>query len=101
LLSCGETRLLLSELPREIVSHSAQINRILWGKCIALLRQLLVELGDRKALPAAGPRVLVTGSVIDNPVLFRMIEEEGGPADLFTAPRSERLRQFLSSHLRA
>jgi len=30
-----------------------------------------------------------------------VIEEEGPPADVFTAPKSERLRQFLSSHLRA
>jgi len=26
-------------------------------------------------------------------------EEEGKPAELFAAPKSERLRQFLSSHL--
>jgi len=41
---------------------------------------------------------------VSNRVIFLnqgVIEEEGGPADLFTAPRSERLRQFLSSHLRA
>jgi octopine/nopaline transport system ATP-binding protein len=27
-----------------------------------------------------------------------MIEEEGSPADIFDAPRSERLRQFLSKY---
>jgi ABC-type histidine transport system ATPase subunit len=27
-----------------------------------------------------------------------MIEEEGPPADVFDAPRSERLRQFLSKY---
>jgi ABC-type histidine transport system ATPase subunit len=30
-----------------------------------------------------------------------LIEEEGPPAALFGAPKSERLRQFLSSHLKA
>jgi octopine/nopaline transport system ATP-binding protein len=41
---------------------------------------------------------------VSNRVVFLnqgVIEEEGKPADLFAAPRSERLRQFLSSHLRA
>ena len=39
---------------------------------------------------------------VSNRVVFLnqgVIEEEGKPADLFTTPRSERLRQFLSSHL--
>jgi benzoyl-CoA reductase subunit C len=56
-----------------------------------LLRRLLAELGDRKAAPVAGPRVLVTGSMIDNPALFRMIEEEGGRVvvdDLCTTSRT-------------
>jgi ABC-type histidine transport system ATPase subunit len=30
-----------------------------------------------------------------------VIEEEGRPAELFAAPKTERLRQFLSSHLKA
>jgi octopine/nopaline transport system ATP-binding protein len=41
---------------------------------------------------------------VSNRVVFLnqgVIEEEGKPADLFGAPKSERLRQFLSSHLRA
>jgi octopine/nopaline transport system ATP-binding protein len=41
---------------------------------------------------------------VSNRVVFLnhgVIEEEGKPADLFASPRSERLRQFLSSHLRA
>jgi len=41
---------------------------------------------------------------VSNRVIFLnqgVIEEEGKPADLFASPRSERLRQFLSSHLRA
>jgi octopine/nopaline transport system ATP-binding protein len=41
---------------------------------------------------------------VSNRVIFLnqgLIEEEGKPADLFGAPKSERLRQFLSSHLTA
>jgi octopine/nopaline transport system ATP-binding protein len=40
---------------------------------------------------------------VSNRVIFLnqgVIEEEGSPADLFAAPRSERLRQFLSNQLR-
>jgi octopine/nopaline transport system ATP-binding protein len=40
---------------------------------------------------------------VSNRVMFLnqgVIEEQGKPADLFTAPRSDRLRQFLSSQLR-
>jgi octopine/nopaline transport system ATP-binding protein len=39
---------------------------------------------------------------VSNRVVFLnqgVIEEEGKPADLFSTPKSERLRQFLSSHL--
>ena len=28
-----------------------------------------------------------------------VIEEEGSPSDVFSSPRSERCRQFLSKHL--
>jgi len=41
---------------------------------------------------------------VSNRVIFLnegVIDEEGAPADFFTAPRSERLRQFLSRQLRA
>ena len=41
---------------------------------------------------------------VSNRVIFLnqgVIEEEGKPAELFAAPKSERLRQFLSSHLQA
>lgn len=41
---------------------------------------------------------------VSNRVVFLnqgLIEEEGKPATLFSAPKSERLRQFLSSHLKA
>ena len=63
-----------------------------------------------RTLAAEGRTMLVvtheTGFAreVSNRVIFLnqgVIEEEGGPAELFTAPRSERLRQFLSSHLRA
>ena len=30
-----------------------------------------------------------------------LIEEEGPPAEVFAAPKSERFRQFISKHLRA
>ena len=41
---------------------------------------------------------------VSNRVIFLnqgVIEEEGRPTDLFAAPKTERLRQFLSSHLKA
>jgi octopine/nopaline transport system ATP-binding protein len=40
---------------------------------------------------------------VSNRVIFLnqgVIEEQGKPAQLFGAPQSDRLRQFLSSHLR-
>lgn len=43
-----------------------------------LLGRLLQEMPHREARGPAGPRVLVTGSVLDNAALIRMIEEEGG-----------------------
>ena len=42
-----------------------------------LLRQLLDELSDRSAPDADGPRVMVTGSVLEHPALIQMIEEQG------------------------
>ena len=38
---------------------------------------------------------------VSNRVIFLhkgQIEEDGAPADVFTAPRSERFRKFISSH---
>jgi benzoyl-CoA reductase subunit C len=43
-----------------------------------LLRQLLEELKGREVAERFGPRILITGSIIDNPALIRMVEEEGG-----------------------
>jgi benzoyl-CoA reductase subunit C len=43
-----------------------------------LLRQLLEELKSREVAERFGPRILITGSIIDNPALIRMVEEEGG-----------------------
>jgi octopine/nopaline transport system ATP-binding protein len=61
------------------------------------------------ALAAEGRTMLVVthemgfAREVSNRVIFLnrgVIEEEGKPADLFGQPRSDRLRQFLSSHLR-
>ena len=48
-------------------------------KCNPLLRQLIEEVKDRKEIPGEdGPRILVTGSIIDNPALLQLVEESGG-----------------------
>jgi octopine/nopaline transport system ATP-binding protein len=61
------------------------------------------------ALAAEGRTMLVVthemgfAREVSNRVIFLnqgVIEEEGKPTDLFGAPRSDRLRQFLSSQLR-
>jgi octopine/nopaline transport system ATP-binding protein len=61
------------------------------------------------ALAAEGRTMLVVthemgfAREVSNRVIFLnqgVIEEQGKPAELFGAPRSDRLRQFLSSHLR-
>lgn len=44
----------------------------------ALLRQLLSELLGRQPPVKPGPRIMVTGSIIDNPTLLNMVEELGG-----------------------
>ncbi|MBN2496800.1 MAG: 2-hydroxyacyl-CoA dehydratase [Deltaproteobacteria bacterium] len=43
-----------------------------------LLTELLAELRGRQVEPSDGPRILVTGSMLDHPALIRMVEEEGG-----------------------
>ena len=43
-----------------------------------LLERLFEELRGREIEDKDGPRILVTGSVIDHPALIQMIEEEGG-----------------------
>ena len=44
-----------------------------------LLRQLIAEIKTRPDAPnAQGPRVLVTGSIIDNPAFIQLIEDVGG-----------------------
>ena len=43
-----------------------------------LLRQLLEGVKVREVPDSSGPRLLVTGSIMDNAVLIRMVEEEGG-----------------------
>ncbi len=55
-----------------------------------LLRRLFDEIRGRKPPKKYGPRVLVTGSLIDDPALIRMVEEEGGVVvveDLCTTTR--------------
>jgi octopine/nopaline transport system ATP-binding protein len=61
------------------------------------------------ALAAEGRTMLVVthemgfAREVSNRVIFLnqgVIEEQGKPAELFGAPQSDRLRQFLSSHLR-
>jgi benzoyl-CoA reductase subunit C len=55
-----------------------------------LLRNALEELREREPREAFGPRILVTGSVVDHPALLEMIEEEGGVVvadDLCTTSR--------------
>jgi len=42
----------------------------------SLLRQLLDEL-PRASRPSSGPRLMVTGSVIDHPALLELVEEQG------------------------
>jgi benzoyl-CoA reductase subunit C len=58
-----EVSLAVSVLPRD--------------RAAALLRELLEELRDREPPERSGPRILVTGSILDHPALLEMIEEEG------------------------
>jgi benzoyl-CoA reductase subunit C len=43
-----------------------------------LLRQLLSEIESREVEERLGSRILVTGSLIDDPALIQMVEDEGG-----------------------
>ena len=43
-----------------------------------LLRQLLEEVKTRKAPERNGPRIMITGSIIDNPALIQLVEDVGG-----------------------
>lgn len=43
-----------------------------------LLEALIAEVRDREPPDLDGPRILVTGSVLDDATLIRMIEQEGG-----------------------
>ncbi|MEW6034460.1 MAG: 2-hydroxyacyl-CoA dehydratase family protein [Chloroflexota bacterium] len=56
-----------------------------------LLKRLIPELEQRSQPPVApGPRIMVTGSIIDHPTLIRMVEESGGMVvadDLCTTTR--------------
>lgn len=56
-----------------------------------LLRQVLEEAGKRKDRPETwSPRILITGSIIDQPALIQLVEEAGGVVavdDLCTSSR--------------
>jgi benzoyl-CoA reductase subunit C len=47
-------------------------------KVAPLLNQLLTEIKTREVPHREGPRILVTGSIMDNPALIQMVEEQGG-----------------------
>lgn len=60
-------------------------------RAIALLGELKEELDTRVLPEEDGPRILVTGSLIDHPALLRLIEEVGGQVvteDLCVTTRS-------------
>ncbi len=46
--------------------------------CIIKLKELLLELESREMPEVDGPRILLTGSIVDNPALITIIENEGG-----------------------
>jgi bcr-type benzoyl-CoA reductase subunit C len=55
-----------------------------------LLERLLHELADKAAADAGGPRILITGSVMDNPQILELIEQCGAQVvgdDLCTGTR--------------
>jgi len=55
-----------------------------------LLRQLLAELRERTPPASSGPRILVTGSLVDHPGLLQLVAEAGGSVvveDLCTTTR--------------
>lgn len=55
-----------------------------------LVREAIDELRSREPEDRDGPRIMVTGSLVDHPALIRMIEEEGGVVvvdDLCTTTR--------------
>ena len=47
------------------------------GQANALLTQLLGEVRAREAPDSVGPRLLITGSIMDDPALIRLVEEQG------------------------
>ena len=59
----------------EVATATAIMSR---DKVAPLLSQLLEELSTREVPEMDRPRILVTGSVMDNPELVRMVEGEGG-----------------------
>ena len=47
-------------------------------KANELLRQLINEVKTREIENADGPRIMITGSIIDNPTLIELVEDSGG-----------------------
>ncbi|MBI4620984.1 MAG: 2-hydroxyacyl-CoA dehydratase [Desulfobacterales bacterium] len=47
-------------------------------KANPLLRKLIDEVKNREIKNADGPRILLTGSIIDNPTLIELVEDMGG-----------------------
>jgi len=86
----NETRSLLRDLyslrrddpPRlsgtEVLEISIAASVLPRGEANELLREALDEIKEREVEENDGPRILVTGSILDNPALIRIIEEEGG-----------------------
>jgi benzoyl-CoA reductase subunit C len=85
-----ETRSLLKELnafrKRDVPALSgSEFLRVAMASMIMpkeqanpLLRELIDEVSEREITGADGPRILITGSVIDNPTLIELVEEMGG-----------------------
>jgi len=47
-------------------------------KCNQQLQQLIAEVKTRESPKTRGPRILITGSIIDDPTLIQLVEEVGG-----------------------
>ena len=68
--------LLSGEEALEVVMGSMYLPR---ERANELLRQLVSELMERdEPLVPPGPRIMITGSIIDHPALIQLVEESGG-----------------------
>ena len=62
----------------EVLEASMAVTLLPVERAGELIETLLEEAGSRKPPESFGTRILVTGSILDDPTLVRMIEEEGG-----------------------